>query len=81
MSGFAGCNALTGTFKQGAETMRFGLLATTRMACMPADVTAMETAFTRALEDTASYRMAGESLDLRDEAGRVRIRFEARPLR
>ena len=81
VSGFAGCNALTGTFKQGAETIRFGPLAMTRMACMPADVTAMETAFTRALEDTVSYRIAGDSLDLRDEVGTVRMRLEARPLR
>jgi hypothetical protein len=48
---------------------------------MPSDVTAMETAFTAALENTVSYRVAGESLDLRDEVGTVRIRLEARPLR
>jgi heat shock protein HslJ len=78
VTGFTGCNSLTGSYKQSADSLRFGPLAMTHMACVAADAMAREAAFTKALQDTASQHIVGNSLELRDAAGTVRIRFEAR---
>lgn len=74
--GYTGCNSLTGTFEQGADVFRFKILATTRMACPPA--IDFEARFLSALHATMSYRSVGESLELRDKGGRIRMRLEAR---
>lgn len=48
-SGYAGCNRFTGPYEKLASGMRFGNLATTRMACDPARME-LETAFLEALK-------------------------------
>ena len=78
VTGYTGCNSLAGGFKQDDDALRFGPLAMTRMACLSASANATEAAFTKALEDAVAYRIAGETLELRDKAGTVRTRFEAR---
>ena len=80
ISGFAGCNNLGGAFQQEGATLRIGDkgLAMTRMACVGDEGNALETAFTNALTSTASYRITGDRLELRDAAGAVRMTFEAR---
>ena len=78
ISGFAGCNNLGGTFQHEGVALRFGdKLAMTRMACV-GEGDALEGAFTKALVSTASYRISGEQLELRDTTGAVRMIFEAR---
>lgn len=78
ISGFAGCNSLAGTFQQDGGALRFGdKLAMTRMACV-GEGDALEGAFTRALGSTASYRISGDRLELRDTTGAVRMTFETR---
>ena len=61
VQGSAGCNRMTGTYKLDGEKLKFGPLATTRMAC-PAMQT--ETAFLKALEATTRYEVSGSSLTL-----------------
>ena len=79
ISGFAGCNSLAGGFQQDGAALRIGdKLAMTRMACVADEGNALETAFTKALTSTSSYRIAGDRLELRDAAGAVRMIFEAR---
>ena len=78
VSGFAGCNAMAGGYEAAGDRLRVGPLALTRMACLGADATSMETAFVRGLELTASYRIDGARLELRDAAGAARVRLEAR---
>ena len=79
ISGFAGCNNLAGGFQQDGPSLRIGdKLAMTRMACVGDEGNALETAFTKALTSAASYRIAGDRLELRDAAGAVRMIFEAR---
>jgi len=74
--GFTGCNIVTGGFEQGPESLHFKSLAITRMACLPEiDI---EARFLSALNAAASYRIAGETLELRDKDGKVRMRLEAR---
>lgn len=78
--GYAGCNTLTGSYNLNGEALYFGLLAATRRACI-GDGDALEAAFFKALHATASQRITGESLELRDADGKTRMRLEARYLR
>jgi heat shock protein HslJ len=77
-NGYAGCNSFAGSFKQEGEALRFGPLAVTRRACLGDGADALEASFLGALEATASQRITGESLELRDAAGKTRMRLEAR---
>jgi copper homeostasis protein (lipoprotein) len=78
--GSTGCNRITGGFEQDADSLRFQGLATTRMACPPA-IARLETRFLEALNATTAHRVIGESLELRDASGQLRMRLEARYLR
>ena len=77
--GSTGCNRFTGQFEREGTSLRFGTLAATMMAC--ADTMAQESAFTRALDATRSWRIIGQHLELSDDEGRLRARFEAVYLR
>lgn len=61
VQGSAGCNRMTGTYQLDGQKLKFGPLATTRMAC-PAMET--ETAFLKALAATTRYEVSGSSLTL-----------------
>jgi heat shock protein HslJ len=61
VQGSAGCNRMTGTYQLDGQKLKFGPLATTRMAC-PSMQT--ETAFLKALEATTRYEVSGSSLTL-----------------
>ena len=61
VQGSAGCNRMMGTYELEEGKLKFGPLATTRMAC-PAMET--ETAFLRALGATTRYELSGTSLTL-----------------
>lgn len=76
--GSTGCNNLGGGFEQGADGFRFKGLLTTRMACSPPRDD-LETLFLNALEATASQRIVGTTLELRDATGTLRMRLEATP--
>ena len=65
VSGTGGCNRLTGTYETSGDTLRFGPLATTRMACEEA-VMRRETAFLAALAATTRFEVAGSHLVLFD---------------
>jgi copper homeostasis protein (lipoprotein) len=78
--GSTGCNRIMGGFEQDADDLRFTGLAATRMACPPA-IAHLETRFLDALNAIASQRIIGESLELRDASGQLRMRLESRYLR
>lgn len=78
--GFGGCNAFNGGFEEGSDGFRFIRLASTRKAC-PSHVLVQEARLLAALEATASRRIVGDTLQLRDGRGTVRVRFEALYLR
>ncbi len=77
VQGSTGCNRLAGSFEQGADGFRFQQMVTTKMACPP-PVNALEQSFLRALNATTAARISGNSLELRDAAGQVRMRLQAR---
>lgn len=77
LQGVAGCNRLSGHYEAGEGTLRTDSLVTTRMACPPATM-ALETRFLAALAASASARVSGEQLEIRDAAGMLRLRLEVR---
>src|SRR5262249_45467592 len=78
VAGFAGCNTMGGGYEVSGGRLRVGPLAMTRMACAGSDGMVMESAFVRALDVTASYRIEGKTLELRDASGAPRAHLEAR---
>lgn len=74
--GFSGCNTLAGAYQLQSTSLSFGRLATSRMAC-PGGAMALESAFVRALEKTASWRVRGRILELYDSRSKPLMNFEA----
>ena len=74
--GSAGCNRMTGTYELDGANLKFGPLATTRMAC-PGMAT--ETAFLKALGATTRYEIAGTRLTLLGADTAVARLEKARP--
>jgi heat shock protein HslJ len=65
VTGSGGCNRLMGRADINGETIRFGTLATTRMACAPA-IMERERKLLDALATTRTYRIADTMLTLHD---------------
>jgi len=80
LRGSTGCSRITGGFEQDANDLRFRDLAVTLMACPPASAQ-LEARFLDALNAATSRRIVGESLELRDGSGQLRMRLESRYLR
>ncbi len=75
--GFSGCNSFRGMYELTGESLRFKGMASTMMACLPAG-SDTEKNFLSAIKATAVHRVTGENLELRDQDGKVRARFESR---
>lgn len=75
VSGSGGCNRLTGGYETSGDRLAFGAIASTMRACPSGMDT--ERAFLQALERVATWRIAGERLELRDAGGAVVARFES----
>lgn len=73
-AGFGGCNRYTGSFEQSGETLAFGALASTKMACQEGmDV---EDAYLPALGSVRSWQLEDGVLVLK-AAGVAILRFRA----
>ena len=75
LSGSGGCNRLLGRYELGAGTLKLIPSGTTMMACAD-DSTLQEADFLSALKMTTSYRISGDTLELRN-GDRVVARFMA----
>lgn len=75
-AGSSGCNRFTGGYELDGESLRFGALASTKMAC--AQGMDQEQAFHSALTRTAHWRLSAGGLELLDAKGNELARFEAR---
>lgn len=76
-SGGSGCNKLMGRYTVGARSqLTLGPMASTRMACTP-ELMAQESALHAAFARTNSYRIDGNTLELRD-GDSVLARFTTR---
>lgn len=77
ISGSAGCNTYFGTYAASDSEISVSDVANTEMWCSdPEGVMDQEQAFLAALASAASYRIAGERLELLDGTGRVILIFE-----
>jgi heat shock protein HslJ len=76
VTGSTGCNRLVGSFALSEDELRFGALATTRMACLE-HVMQRETVFLAALARVTSYELEGSSLTLLEGADAI-VRLSSR---
>jgi len=74
VTGSGGCNRLMGRAEISAESITFGTIATTRMACAP-NVMNQERKLLDALAATRSYRIADAVLTLHDASGAEMVRL------
>jgi putative lipoprotein len=76
ISGFAGCNRFNGRYSLGNDEVSFSQMTMTTNVCD--DETELETQYTKALANTARYRIEEGKLLLYSSDGRELARFEAR---
>ena len=77
VTGSGGCNRLFATATIAGDTLMFGGVGTTRMACAPA-LMDQEQKFLGALAATRTFRFEGPYLRFYDAAGAELIRFTER---
>ncbi|WP_413615357.1 META domain-containing protein [Halomonas cupida] len=80
VAGSTGCNRLMGGYEKNGDSLRFSQVATTMMACINGTDADVEPRFLEVLEETASYRVLADHLELHDADGEVLARFEVRHL-
>ncbi len=75
--GSAGCNSYGGKYEVDGNSLRFPEgISSTAMACASEDAMNQETEFLRALQQTETYRIAGDRLELMDARGQLILVFE-----
>lgn len=74
VAGSGGCNRVMGSYLQEEETLRFGPLAGTMMACAQL-VMEQEEAFLKALRAVESWRIVNGQLELRGTDRQLLARF------
>ncbi|WP_448337083.1 META domain-containing protein [Chloroflexus aurantiacus] len=77
ISGFAGCNSFSGSYRVEGTTISISDVVTTLVACADDAVTTQEMMFHQALQAATKYELNAGTLTLRDENGVVRLRFQA----
>ena len=75
LAGSGGCNRLMGSYRLDGQTLSFGKVASTMMACP--DGMEQETAFFRSLEQVRSWTIQADNLELLEESGEPIARFVA----
>ena len=76
VSGSDGCNRITGSYDLKGDRMTFGRMVGTQMACT--DMGGREQEFRSSLEAARRWTIAGDRLELFDEAGTAVAAFEGR---
>jgi heat shock protein HslJ len=78
VAGSTGCNRYHAQCRVDEDRLAVAAIAMTMMACEP-ERSAVERAFTAALEAAVAFAIAGDRLDLADVGGRVVLRLRAVP--
>jgi heat shock protein HslJ len=74
VSGNSGCNNYSGGFETSGNALKVGPLASTQMACdQPAGVMDQEQQYLAALQNSATYEIAGDTLTIRDASGAMQV--------
>jgi putative lipoprotein len=74
VSGSGGCNRINGTYTLEKQTIRFGPIASTMMACPKGMDT--EKDFMQALDAVRKWKIQGDELEFYGEDGNLLVRFE-----
>ena len=74
LAGSGGCNRIMGSYRLDESSLSFGKVASTMMACVNMHD---EQAFLATLEKIRRWKIDGTGLELLDESGQSRARFEA----
>jgi len=75
LTGSGGCNRMTGSYQLNGQSITFGKVASTMMACV--DGMEQETAFFKALDQTRAWKVQGDALELLDASATTIARFVA----
>jgi uncharacterized lipoprotein YbaY/heat shock protein HslJ len=79
VTGFGGCNNLTGIYALNGNEVLFSRIAATRRACLQGTET--EGTLLKALARVRTWKILGQHLELYDAGGNLLARFEARALK
>lgn len=72
--GKSGCNRYRSTMTIGDDSLVFGPAMGTKMACPP-PLMEIEDKYLHALEAVSTWRISGDTLELRDGSGQVTLTF------
>ena len=74
VSGNSGCNTYSGGYETSGDQLKIGPLASTRMFCeKPAGVMEQEQQYLAALQNAATFEIAGDTLTMRDAGGAMQV--------
>jgi putative lipoprotein len=74
--GSGGCNSYGGTYQVDGNSITFGEMTRTEMACLEEGVTEQEQRFFEALETASEYRVEGDQLHITYDGGNGLMIFE-----
>jgi len=69
VTGFTGCNRLTGKFSSSGSKVHFGPMATTKIACLDVNAGRVEAGFLSALNGAERQKIIGDTLILSTHSG------------
>lgn len=75
-TGSGSCNQFGGTYESSEDTLTFGPLMSTLMACMAEGVMEQESAYMAALQASAKYKIMDGNLRILDAQDNVLLTFE-----
>ncbi|UUS58071.1 MULTISPECIES: META domain-containing protein [Acinetobacter] len=75
VSGADGCNRIMGGYNAGKDTITFGPIAATQMACL--NNNGLDRQYHAALEKVTHYQVFGKTLKLLDRHGNLLIQYES----
>jgi heat shock protein HslJ len=73
-SGIAGCNTYSGGYQAGGKALKVGPLVSSQRSCAaPAGVMEQEQQYLAALQNAATFQIAGDTLTIRDAGGAMQV--------
>lgn len=74
VNGNSGCNTYNGGYEVSGDKLKVGPLVSTMMACdKPAGVMEQEQQYLAALQNSATFEIAGDTLTIRDASGAMQV--------
>ena len=77
VTGSGGCNTYSAAYQVGEQTLTVGTLSLTNAVCsQPAGIMPQESAYTSILRTAATYRIVGDTLEVKNGAGVIILRYQ-----